>query len=231
MIRTPHPPATPARALGGTLAVLAATALAAAVPVPSAGATTHLAPVPDGPVTIELLSVDGSGCRPGSAAVAVAPDRTAFTVTYSEYLAQVGKDAGPADFRRDCRLSLRVHGPQGFTYAVSRADYRGFADLRKGARGTQTAGYSFDGTGKAPSRSHTFHGPVVDAWQTTDAPPVGAVVHVPCGEQRNFTIDTELLVDGGTSDTAATTSFLSMDSTDGSTSTRYHFSWRKCPAR
>ncbi|CAM5378677.1 hypothetical protein SALBM311S_06184 [Streptomyces alboniger] len=34
--------------------------------------------------------MNGSGCPQGTAAVAVSEDNTAFTVTYSDYLAQAG---------------------------------------------------------------------------------------------------------------------------------------------
>jgi hypothetical protein len=47
-------------------------------------------PPPTDHIVIDVVTVNGSGCPPGSAAVAVSPDNTAFTVTYSQYLAQVG---------------------------------------------------------------------------------------------------------------------------------------------
>ena len=51
----------------------------------------------------------------------------------------------------------------------------------------------------------------------------------PCGQERNFNINTELRVAAGTSNPKTTTSFLSMDSTDGSITTTYHFAWKTCP--
>jgi hypothetical protein len=35
-------------------------------------------------------------------------------------------------------------------------------------------------------------------------------------------------VAAGTSNPATTTSFMAMDSTDGSINTTYHFAWRQC---
>lgn len=224
MIPTQRALARLTAALGATVVTLAATALA-----PSAGAATLLAPGPTDKVTIDLVSVNGSGCRPGSAAIAVAPDNTAFTVTYSEYLAQVGKGALPTDLRKNCQLALRVNVPQGFTYAVGKVDYRGFASLERGALGSQNAGYYFQGMSKTVSRNHKFRGPTKDNWQATDTVPLGSLQYKQCGEERNFNINTELRVDGGTSDTAATTSFMTMDSTDGSLNSTYHFAWKKCP--
>ncbi|MFI6287056.1 DUF4360 domain-containing protein [Streptomyces sp. NPDC051018] len=195
----------------------------------SASAATRLPPPAPDKVTIEVASVNGSGCRPGSAAIAVAEDNTAFTVTYSEYLAKVGVGATPTDFRKNCQLSLIVHVPQGFTYAISSTDYRGFASLQNGAIGTQKASYYFQGSPDTASRTHTFRGPLSDNWQVTNTNQWGQYIYKPCGEYRNFNINTELRVNAGTSDPTKTTSFMAMDSTDGAIKTEYHFHWKTCP--
>ncbi|MFE1560861.1 DUF4360 domain-containing protein, partial [Streptomyces sp. NPDC058734] len=198
----------------------AAAALAAAALTPSAGAAPALPfPAPPGQITVDVVQVNGSGCRPGTANVAVSPDNTAFTVTYSEYLAQVGKDAKATDFRKNCQLGLSVNVPQGYTYAIAKADYRGFASLAQGASATQNASYYFQGMQQTAYRSHTLSGPTEGNWQVSDAVPVEALVFHPCGAKRNLNINTELRAQAGSSDTANTTSFVAMDSTDGSFNT------------
>src|SRR6188474_114001 len=97
-------------------------------------------------IVIDVVTVNGSGCPAGTAAVAVSPDNTAFTVTYSTYLAQVGVGATPIDMRKNCQLNIVVHVPQGFTYAIAQADYRGFAHLASGATAIERANYYFQGT-------------------------------------------------------------------------------------
>ncbi|MEY9965127.1 hypothetical protein ABIA33_003169 [Streptacidiphilus sp. MAP12-16] len=184
---------------------------------------------PPGNVTVGLVTVNGSGCPAGTAAVAVAPDNTAFTVTYSNYLAQVGVGAARTDSRKNCQLDVRVNVPQGFTYAIAQADYRGFASLASGASSIERANYYFQGQSQTTSASHSFSGPLDDDWQATDVAGVGAVVFAPCGETRDLNINTQLQVNLGTSDPATTNSFMTMDSTDGSITTVYHFSWKHCP--
>ncbi|NLT54200.1 MAG: DUF4360 domain-containing protein [Actinomycetales bacterium] len=183
---------------------------------------------PSEKITVEVVTVNGSGCAGDSAKVAVAPDNTAFTVTYSEFLAQVGVGAEPTDIRKNCQLSLLVHVPQGFTYAIAQVDHRGFAYLEKGAKGLQRASYYFQGDSATTYLSHAFAGPMNDDWQTTDATDVAALVFAPCGVDRNLNVNTSLRVSAGTSDVTQTTSFLTMDSTDGGVSTLYHFQWKKC---
>jgi len=183
---------------------------------------------PTDKIVIDVATVNGSGCRPGSAAVAVSQDNTAFTVTYSEYTAQVGVGSKPTDFRKNCQLSLRVHVPGGFTYAIAQADYRGFAHLERGATAMERANYYFQGMSETTKITHNFRGYLEDDWQTTDKTDVTALVWHPCGAFRNLNINTELRVAAGTSDPKKTTSFLTMDATDGAINTIYHFAWKRC---
>ncbi|MFI9202237.1 DUF4360 domain-containing protein [Streptomyces sp. NPDC053048] len=200
--------------------------LATATPSPSAA--TDGVPPPD-KIVIDVVTVNGSGCPAGTANVNVSPDNTAFTVSYSNYVAQVGLGAKPTDFRKNCQLSLNVHVPQGFTYAIAQADYRGFAHLEKGATGLERANYYFQGMSQTAYVNHHFGGPLNDNWQTTDTTEIDQLIYAPCGAIRYFNINTELRVDAGTSDPTKTTSFLAMDSTDGSINTLYHFAWKECP--
>ncbi|MGW4212509.1 DUF4360 domain-containing protein [Lentzea sp. NPDC004789] len=204
---------------------VAAALLASAIVIPP-GAPNDTPP-PDH-ITIDIVTINGSGCPAGTAAVAVSEDNKAFTVTYSDYLAQVGVGAKPTDLRKNCQLNLRVNVPQGFTYGIASADYRGFAHLEQGAYAVQKANYYFQGMSQTEQISHRYNGPVSDDWQATDTTEIAAIVYSPCGEKRNFNINTELRVYGGTSNTTTTTSFMTMDSTDGSLETTYHFAWKHC---
>ncbi|WP_367323418.1 DUF4360 domain-containing protein [Streptomyces sp. HUAS ZL42] len=210
---------------GGALAALLATAL----PAHSAPADAFDDPPPD-KIIIKVATVNGSGCPQGTTAVAVSEDNTAFTVTYSEYLAQVGGNSDPTAFRKNCQLNLVVHVPQGFTYAIASADYRGFAALQSGASGMQRASYYFQGSSQTAFKNHPFSGPYNDNWQATDTTDWAQLVWAPCGVQRNFNINTELRVNAGTS-SPSKVSFMTMDSTDGDISTVYHMAWKTCPGK
>ncbi|MFD8500977.1 DUF4360 domain-containing protein [Amycolatopsis sp. NPDC059657] len=200
----------------------AAMALSLISPAPTAVDTN---PPPDR-ITVDVVTVNGSGCKAGTAAVAVSPDNTAFTVTYSDFLAQAGAGTGPTDFRKNCQLVLRINIPQGFTYGIASADYRGYANLKRGATGQEKASYYFQGHSATASRTHTFYGPADDNWQATDSTEVSEIVYHPCGEKRMLNVNTELRVNAGSS---GATSFMTMDSTDAGVSTVYHFSWKTCP--
>ncbi|MFD8227483.1 DUF4360 domain-containing protein [Streptomyces massasporeus] len=184
---------------------------------------------PPGQITVEVQTVNGSGCPVGTAAVAAASDNTAFTVTYSDYLAQAGGGSNPIDFRKNCQLGLKIHVPQGFTYAIARADYRGFAYLQRGAFAQERASYYFQGSPQTARSTHNFNGPYADNWQASDETSYADLVWAPCGEERNLNVNTELRVYAGTS-APDRLSFMTMDSADGSVSTKYHLQWKECRA-
>ena len=199
------------------------------ISAPASARVTIPVPPPSDHIVIELVTVNGTGCPPGSAAVATSPDNTAFTVTYSLYTALVGIGSTPTGWRKNCQLNVLVHVPQGFTYAVSSVDYRGFASLAPGAVASQRANYYFQGQPQTSQIIHPIASPADDFWERTDNVDLAALVWAPCGVQRNLNINTELRVQAGTSNPATTTSFLTMDSTDGEIETTYHFSWATCP--
>ena len=181
-------------------------------------------------IVIDVVTANGSGCPRGTTAVAMSPDNTAMTVTYSRYVARVGAGAEPIEFRRNCQLNLNVHVPNGLTFAVASVDYRGFGHLERGAAGLHQASYYFQGQGSTQRSGQRFAGPMNDDWQHNDQLAVSERVYRPCGVQRNLNINTELRVYAGSSP-RGTASFLTMDSTDTAFSTVYHLTWKTCPAR
>jgi len=199
--------------VAGSLIVSLAGAPAPAADDPPAG----------GRLVIDVVTVNGSGCRPGTAAVGMSADNRFFTVTYSEYMVQVGT-GGKKHEKKKCKLDLVVRVPPGYTYAIAQVDYRGFAHLEPGATGLQTTSYHFQGQSQPVNTDHPFAGPLDDDWTTTD---VTALVYATCGKVRTLNIDTEITANIGTAD-PATTSVLAMDSTDGSLTTTYRFAWKRC---
>jgi hypothetical protein len=188
----------------------------------SAGSAHASAPVaaPPGKVVVDFVNVNGSGCPGGTVAVSVTGDKTAFTLTYSRYKAQVGRGSSPLGFRKNCQFGLRVHVPQGFTYAVTQADYRGFASLAAGATALQKASYYFQGNSRTVTTTKNFAGPFAGNWQANGR--VG-LMWAPCGGLRDLNVNTELRVNAGTSNPATTASVISMNSTG-----QFSITWKRC---
>jgi hypothetical protein len=182
---------------------------------------------PSGRITVNVVAINGSGCPAGTATVSESADNTSFTVTYHDYTAKLGGAAAPTDVRKNCQLGLEVNVPQGFTFAIAEADYRGNAKIADGATAVERANYYFQGSSATASVSHTFDGPYSGGWSATDVTDVAALVFSPCGLSTILNVNTSLHLIPGTS-SPSSSSYISMDQTQGSAQTIYHFAWKTC---
>jgi hypothetical protein len=201
-------------------------ALLLAVPGPvSANGTNNNAGADSAPdkITVEVQTVNGSGCPAGTANVNPFSDNTGFRVNYRRFVARTGSGAEPIDFRKNCQLAVTINIPQGFTYAIARADYRGVARLRRDATGLLRSAYYFQGSPDTLNLDHTIDGPFNDRWHVTHITDVAALVFAPCGRSVNLNINSDLRVrdDGGSS-------FMAMTSSTGDVDTLFHFHWKRC---
>jgi hypothetical protein len=214
------------RMTGARWAALASVVALSALAVPSvANADEVLSAPPSGKITLDVQTVNGSGCPAGSANVSMLPDNTGFTIRYSAFRAEDGGNADPVDFRKNCQVNLLVHIPQGFTFAVARADYWGKAHLEAGVAALQRSNYYYQASSDNNYVDHTFAGPLDGTWRTTDITPAAELVYAPCGVTRSLNINTELRVYGGSS---GTKSYISMRASDGEVYTLVQFQWKQC---
>ena len=193
---------------------------------PAAGAAPELDTTPSSGVTFSVVTVNGSGCPAGTARVRTSADNTSFTVTYDDYVAEDGARTDPTDFRRNCQINLLVSIPQGFTYAVARAEYRGHAKLAAGARAQQNAYYYFTGTSPTAETNFAINGPYNGSWKNVDEVEAAALVSAPCGAKTNLNINTDLVVRAGSAESSR--NWISMDKAHGDVDTIYHVSWKHC---
>ena len=207
------------------LNLLAIGSMAASLLVlPVEATAAQLDPPPAEDVTVSVVTVNGSGCPAGTASVKMNADKTAFTVTYSDYVAEDGGAALATEFRKNCQINVLVNIPQGFTYAIAQAEYRGYAKLSTGATAQQNAYYYIAGTSPTATVSHVINGPYSGKWSHSDVADAAALVYAPCGVQTNVNINTELRV----RTTGTTLNWISMDKAHGEVDTVYHVSWKRC---
>lgn len=180
--------------------------------------------VPPGAVTVSVASVNGTGCPHGSATVAMSRDKRAFTVSYSEYTAVAGPGVSLADGRKNCQINMRVNVPGGYTYGIQTVDYRGYADVKRGAVGSIGATYYFSNLDDT-TINHPIQGPMEENWHRRDEVPFEQIVWNPCGDLRQFNIKTQLDLNKGSS---TQESILTMDSTDVGLNTVYQMAYKKC---
>ena len=169
------------------LAALGAALFSSLAVAPTAASAATPAAPPS--FTVRLLTANGSGCPRGSTAVSRLSS-SEFTVTYDQYIASAGGDADPIGFRKNCQLNTRVGIPAGWTFGVSEVDYRGYARLGRGARGTVGASYYFAGLPGTVRQSHRIHGRTDRDYEFDDR--ANVVTWAPCRTAVGLNINTEL---------------------------------------
>lgn len=198
--------------------------LTAALIVSVAGVGKADTPDPDA-VSLERVDYSGSGCPEGSAFGFISPDRQAFTLAFSSFIAEMGPNTSPQEKRKNCDITVGLDFPEGWQYTVFRVDYRGFALLEDGTWGRQHAIFRFRG-GLLQRPSHIrLTGPYSDDYVRSDTVGLSNQGWSPCGPQaKELDIKTWIHVGGR----ARSRALLTLDSIDGAVQQTYRVAWRRC---
>ncbi|TEB23486.1 hypothetical protein FA13DRAFT_1639829 [Coprinellus micaceus] len=199
-------------------AALAAPAPGLAIEVPAAG--------PPG-FNITSIGVIGTGCPPGSTYYVLNAEKTAVTVTFSEFFAEAGPGVSISKNRKQCQLTLGVSVPPGFTFGIANVDYRGYYQLDNKVTASQSSLYYFQGDLiQATSRSD-LAGPVDGDYYTyRDSFDLVSTVQSPCGKATVLNINSDVRVSN--SQNTKGQGYIATDSINTGLTTTFNFQWQVC---
>ena len=184
--------------------------------------STVQASAPDG-VEFRSVSYNGRGCPRGTVIKSISPDSKAFTLAFSEYVAEVGRGIARSESYKNCVVTVDLDFPGGWQWAVTKFDYRGFAALDDDVKGTQKTRYWFQGYDHGSAQS-TLTGPYDDDYHFTDY--VSTITWSPCGATRALNINSDIRLNNR--DNRRGTGFMTLDSLDGSVAWEFGIQWRRC---
>jgi Domain of unknown function (DUF4360) len=207
---------------GARWAALAAIVAASAALVPGAASADETAAATSG-ITLEVVSVNGSGC-PGGADVKADRDGTGFRIKYSNFRVDAPATSAATNptTRKNCQLGVEVSYPSGVTFAIASADYWGKVQL--GASQKAKVGWNYyqqaDTNNKRVER--VINGPTSGTWATTHV--ADELFWTPCGGSSEIiNINTELIVAG-----KGKGNFISLSGSDADVNTLVNLEWRDC---
>ncbi|KAF6756597.1 hypothetical protein DFP72DRAFT_272511 [Ephemerocybe angulata] len=208
-------------AIAFLLTALASTAVAApslSIPIP--------APPPVG-FNITSLGVLGTGCPPNTTYYVLNPDKTAVTVTFSEFFAEAGPGIPISANRKACQLTFGVNVPPGFTFAVATVDYRGFYQLDAKVSASQQSIYYFQGEKIQSTARSALVGPVEGQEYTyRDEFELYSTVNSPCGVATVLNINSDIRVNNANNTKGS--GYFATDSVDTALATTFNFQWQTC---
>jgi hypothetical protein len=181
-------------------------------------------------ITAHLQAINGSGCPVGSVTVVPYPDSTGIVLSYSSFYVQRGGTSTVVQGYENCNLDIRMGVPPGFTFAISKAVYYGYAYVLRGATARLVAKYNFQGQ-KPFSSNHIINttSPFDDNWTVIDQFEVPNLTWAPCGQDIILTDAFELRVQPyGPSSNPADVSFVTVNKSDHSVRTELNFVWQPC---
>ena len=170
------------------------------------------------------VRANGTGCPAGSWNTSISPDGKTFTTTFSKYEVEVTPD--DAFDVKDCQLSIKLHSPQGLSFAVNDFYYSGYVLLEKGVNARQIATYYFQGDAATQSEARTeLVGPNDDTFTFADSIPTRDLVWSECGVERNLNVRTTLRLQNAT---PKANGYLNLAAVDGSTKLAFKLAWKTC---
>lgn len=178
-------------------------------------------------VKIANIEAAGSGCPLGTVAKNVSSDKKAFTLSFSEFFAELYPGSLPSDSRKNCNLVVDLEFPEGWTYSVVSLDYRGFLDLSEGAKATTEASYYFQSQEEQVSFKAENEGPSTEDYSFRDTLNLNSVIWSPScqGDKRALNIKTDIRL---SSQDPWAEGLLTVDSIDGQFTQKYALVWKRC---
>lgn len=191
--------------------------------------------VPAEPVTIKSIKLNGTGCPMGSVAQNISEDKQAFTLTFSEFVAETGPGLSPSNARKNCVVTATLNVPVGWQYSIGSFYYRGYMGLDEGIVATHSTTYFFEGQGRTGRFQSTKEGPLAEDFIFTDKIGLSSAVMPDtwsdCSKQRALNINTSIRVSNVDSASYPNAQgLITNDSIDGEIKQVFGLTWRRCGA-
>lgn len=178
-------------------------------------------------VHIQRITYAGPGCRQGTVTGNIAFDAKAFTLVFNDFIAEIGPGVPGGERATNCRVTLDIRIPNGWTYTLFDVDYRGFAFLEEGVSANLRSKYFFQASPNSfVQRSKSFEGYLSDNFSERNTLGIESLEWSRCGRQRALNIETEISLQN--SSYPENYGLITVDSIDGQFTQVFGIRWARC---
>jgi hypothetical protein len=178
-------------------------------------------------IRLGVPSYGGTGCPSGSASVSLTDDQRILSVLFDSFVAQAPSMQGAQFDRKACNLRIPVSVGPGYQVALIAFDYRGFAAIPNGGRGSFEARYAYVGQARPAIFRKNFAPGRADNYSLRNELISTTIDWSPCSTGRDLmmTVDANILAVTNSANQATN---VSIDSVDVEAGLLYAIQLRRC---
>lgn len=177
-------------------------------------------------IRLGVPAYGGTGCPAGTASVSLTDDQSILSVLFDAFVAQAPLNGASFD-RKSCNLRIPVSVGPGYQVALIAFDYRGFAAIPNGGRGSFEARYAYVGQRRPAIFRKNFAAGRADNYSLKNELISTSIDWTPCSTGRDLmmTVDANILA---VTNSAQQATNVSIDSVDVSAGMLYAIQLRRC---
>jgi hypothetical protein len=186
-------------------------------------------------VYITTMSYGGSGCPQGSVGQSMSSDRDEFTLIFDQLVASSGPGVPAAESRKSCEVTLNLHAPDGWSFAIVGVEARGYVQAPAGVTATARISYEYDTNVPKPQHATEFSakvdGPVAKDYLLESSTPRLQIDWSKCDGVNVLQLRSSVQLTGPLGQSAQ----ITIDSLDGEISQGeevsrqgYRLVWKRC---
>lgn len=177
-------------------------------------------------IRLGVPAYGGTGCPAGTASVSLTDDQSILSVLFDAFVAQAPLNGASFD-RKSCNLRIPVSVGPGYQVALIAFDYRGFAAIPHGGRGSFEARYAYVGQRRPAIFRKNFAAGRADNYSLKNELISTSIDWTPCSTGRDLmmTVDANILA---VTNSAQQATNVSIDSVDVSAGMLYAIQLRRC---
>ena len=178
-------------------------------------------------IRLGVPSYGGTGCPAGSASVSLTDDQQILSVLFDSFVVQAPNATGASFDRKACNLRIPVSVGPGYQVALIAFDYRGFAAVPQGGRGSFEARYAYVGQARPAIFRKNFAAGRADNYSLRNELISTSIDWSPCSTGRDLmmTVDANIMA---VTNSAQQATNVTIDSVDVEAGMLYAIQLRRC---